>query len=323
MIEPRRNRAAAFGLEIDVKQLGSHLAGRGRQRGDERTALPGDDVAEFQTAGAHLRQILLQPFGKRRVEIGDAAGSIDRKESGRRVIEIVDGVLQFLEDVFLPLELAGDVVDRPHRELGLALALTERPHAHAQPAPGFAADRIDAHLLLQAAAFARRLEQPEHCLRDAGIADEHPLDRPHVVGAGGLDQPHIGGIGVHDAPGGIGDQDRVGPAVDQALDQRTGRIAAGDRQHAGREREQDEHAEHRQDGQQEKDIGLGAGVADHHQRHAGADQHHGDQDDKADAAAALPGAGAVNRRPPDIATCLLLRHDRCGLSDSARLFLRL
>ena len=125
---------------------------------------------------------------------------------------------------------------------------------------------VDAHLLLQAAAFARRLEQPEDRLRDAGIADEHPLDRPHVVGVGGLDQPQIGGIGVDDAPGGIGDQDRVGPAVDQALDQRAGRIAARDAQHAGREREQEEHADHRQDGQQEEDVGLGAGAADQHQR---------------------------------------------------------
>ncbi len=188
---------------------------------------PGDDVAELQAAGADLGQILLQPFGQRRIEIGDVAGGIDREEAGRRVVEIVDGVLQFLEDVFLPLELAGDVGDRPHRELGFALALAERPHAHAQPAPGLAAHRIDAHLLLQAAAFARRLEQAEHRFRDAGIADEHPLDRPHVVGAGGLDQPQIGGVGVDDAPGGVGHQDRVARAVDQALDQRTGRVAAG------------------------------------------------------------------------------------------------
>ena len=117
------------------------------------------------------------------------------------MVEIVDGVLQFLEDVFLPLELAGDVRDRPDRELRLALAVAERPHPHAQPASGFAAHAVDAHFLLQPAALARRLEQTEHRLRHAGIADEHPLDRPHVVGAGGLDQLEIGGIGVDDAAG--------------------------------------------------------------------------------------------------------------------------
>ena len=183
VVEPRRNGAAALGLEIDVEQLGLHLAGRRRQRGEQRAALAGDDVAKLQSAGADLGEVLLEPLGQRRVEIGDVAVGIDREEAGRRVVEIVDGVLQFLEDVFLPLELAGDVGDRPHRELRLALAFAERPHPHAQPAPGLAAHAVDAHLLLQAAALARRLEQAEDRLRDAGIADEHALDRPHVVGA--------------------------------------------------------------------------------------------------------------------------------------------
>ncbi len=42
--------------------------------------------------------------------------------------------------------------------------------------------RADPHLLLAAAAFARRLEQAIDRFRDAGIADEDALDRAHVAG---------------------------------------------------------------------------------------------------------------------------------------------
>ena len=292
--------------------------GAAGERGEQRRALARHDVGELQPAGADLRQVLVEPLGQRRVEIGDAALAIDREEPGRRMVEIVDGVLQFLEDVLLPLELARHVGDRPDREPRLALAFAERPHPHAQPAPGLALVAADAHLLLQPAAFARRLEQAEDRLRHAGIADEHALDRPHVVGVGGLDQIEIGGIGIDHAAGGIGDQDGVARAVDQALDQRARGVPAGGAQDAGREREQQEHADHRQHGQQREDVGLRLGAADQHQADAGADQHDRDQQHEPDAAAVLAGAGAVDRRPPDVSRQLLLRHDRANLSDSAR-----
>ena len=78
-------------------------------------------------------EIVIEPVRQRGVEIDDIAVAFDREEAGRRVVEIVDGVLQFLEDVLLPLELARDVGERPHREALLALAVAERAHAHAQP----------------------------------------------------------------------------------------------------------------------------------------------------------------------------------------------
>ncbi len=76
------------------------------------------------------------------------------------MVEIVDRVLQLLKDILVPLELAGHVGQRPHRHAGVALALAERAHADAQPAPCLAFMGADPHLLLAAAAFARRLEQP-------------------------------------------------------------------------------------------------------------------------------------------------------------------
>ena len=49
------------------------------------------------------------------------------------MIEIVDGVLEFLEDVLLPLALMGHVGDGPERRLPTA-GPRHGPHAHAVPA---------------------------------------------------------------------------------------------------------------------------------------------------------------------------------------------
>ena len=83
--------------------------GAAAQRGQQRRAVAGDDVGELEAAGADLGEILIEPIGERGVEIDDVALGIDGEEAGRRVIEIVDGVLQLLKDVLLPLALAGHV----------------------------------------------------------------------------------------------------------------------------------------------------------------------------------------------------------------------
>ncbi len=132
--QPHRQLAAAAGLQIEIDDFGFQLARRGSQRGQERGAVAGDEVGELQPAGADLRQILVEPVGERGVEIDHVAAAIDREEAGRRVIEIVDRVLQFLKDVLLALALAGDIGQRPDRELPLAAALAQRPHPQPQPA---------------------------------------------------------------------------------------------------------------------------------------------------------------------------------------------
>src|SRR3954463_7087809 len=101
---------------------------------------------------------MIEPIGERRVDIGNLAGGIDREEAARRVIEIFDGVLEFLEHVFLALAIAGDVGDRPHRILRFALAGAERAHAHAQPTALAAILAGDAYLFLLPLAFASGLE---------------------------------------------------------------------------------------------------------------------------------------------------------------------
>ena len=59
--QPHRHRAAAAGLEVEVEDLGLHLAGSGGERGKQRRAVAGDDVGELQPAGADLRQVVVEP----------------------------------------------------------------------------------------------------------------------------------------------------------------------------------------------------------------------------------------------------------------------
>ena len=200
----------------------------GAARSVVNSAAPSPETrsASFEPARADLRQILIEPIGERGVEIDDVALVIDREESGRRVIEIIDGVLQFLKDVFLPLALARDVGQRPDRQPPVAPAAAERPDAKPQPARRPALGAGNPHLFLQALAFARRLQQPVDRLGRVGIADEGALDRPQIVGVRGIGQIEIGGIGIDHPAVAVGDDDAVEGAVDHRLDQRIGRLAA-------------------------------------------------------------------------------------------------
>ena len=120
--QPHRQSAAAAGFQIEIEHLGLDLARRGAQRRQQRGAVAGDEVGELEAAGADLRQILIEPVGERGVEVDHVALAVDGEEAGRSVIEIIDGVLQFLKDVFLPLALARHVAERPHGEMAAALA---------------------------------------------------------------------------------------------------------------------------------------------------------------------------------------------------------
>ena len=125
---------------------------------------------------------------------------IGRKEARGRMIEIVDCVLQLLEDILMTLELARHIGERPDGHAGSSrLPLAERPHADAQPTPCLALVRADAHLLLAAAAFARRFQQAIDRFRHAGIADEYALDRPHVRRTRAPTKLTVGRIGINNS----------------------------------------------------------------------------------------------------------------------------
>ena len=291
--------------------FGLHVAGRAGKRGQQRGALACHDVAELQPAGADLRQIVAEPFRQGGVEVGQVAVAVDREEAGRGVVEVIDCVLELLKDVFLPLKLARHVGQRPHRQRRVPLAVPERPHPHAQPAAGLALVAADPHFLLQPPAFARRPQQAIDRLRDARIADEHPLDRPHLAGRRRADQVEIGRIGVDHAAARIGNENRLLGAINHRLDERVGDVLGAHAQDAGREREQQEHADHGQQRQEGQDIGLGiAGAADENQGGRRPDQQDRDRQHEADAAAVLARPGTVERHAGDFAGHILLRHDR-------------
>jgi hypothetical protein len=178
--QPGRNSASGAGLEVDIEDLGLHVARNGSKRGEERRALAREDVVELETAGADLREIMVEPIGERGVEIDDVAVGLGRKEARRRVVEIVDRVLQLLKHILVALKLARHVGQGPDGHAGFALAFAERTHADAQPPCGLAGMRADAHFFLTAAALARGLQQAIHRFRNAGVADEDALDRTYV-----------------------------------------------------------------------------------------------------------------------------------------------
>jgi hypothetical protein len=249
MEQAHRHGHAAAGPEIEIEHLSFDFAGRGIERGEERRAFAGDNIGQLERAHADLRQVMIEPGRQRGIEIDDVARAIDREEAGRRVIEIVDGVLQFLEHVFLALALARHVSDRPHRHPRVAFRRPERTHAHAQPARRSSLGVGDAHLFLQPAALARGLEQAIDRLGQIGVADKHLLDRPHVMAVGGADQVEIGGIGVEHPAAVVGDQDAVKGVVDHRLEQRIAVLFSRKPHDAGSHGEQRKHthgAQHRQ-----------------------------------------------------------------------------
>ena len=76
--QPRR--APAAGLEVDVEDLGLHLARHRRQRGQQRRALAGHDVVELEPAGADLGEIVVEPVGERGIEVADMAVGLGREK---------------------------------------------------------------------------------------------------------------------------------------------------------------------------------------------------------------------------------------------------
>ena len=284
--QPRRHGAAIAHAQIDVEHLGLDLARRCDQRRQQRCAVARHDVAELEAARADLGEVMAEPIGQRGVDIDQIARRIDREEPGRRVVEIFDGVLQFLEHVFLALAIARDVGKRPDREFRIVLGGAERPHPHPQPAPGGAIGTGDPHLLGMALGLARGLEQPEHRLRHVGIADEHPLNRPHILRAGGAGQAQIGLVGIDDMAAGIGDRETIESVFGHRPHDRIVGDPVGEAHDPGRECEQHEQPDHRQERQRADDIGLGMSAAERHERQRRRHDRAGDQQHQGNAAAA-------------------------------------
>ncbi len=306
VIEPHRHGAAATRLEIEIVHNGLHvarIAGHGRE---QRRAVARHDVGDLQAPGADLREVVVEPARERCVEIADVALRIDREEAGRRVIEIVDRVLQFLKDVLLPVAVARDVAHRPRGPARILAGRLQRPHAEAQPARGGAIGAGHARLFLQRPALARRLREAIDRLRHRRIADERPFDRPHVIGIDRIDQRQVRRVGVDHAALRVGDENAVGRTRRNRVDEGVPRVAAGEPDDARGAREQAEHADHRKRGQKCKDIGLRVGAADEQEGDHRPDQQQRHRENEPDAAATL--AAAIDRGSSLLACVLYCRH---------------
>ena len=97
--DARPAEAAAAALEVDVELLASSLRPAGRRRWLISAApSPATMSASLSPPDAELGEIIVEPAGERRVHIGDRAVGLGGKKAGRRVVEIVDRVLQILEE---------------------------------------------------------------------------------------------------------------------------------------------------------------------------------------------------------------------------------
>src|SRR5436190_19117120 len=240
--KPHRQRASAAGLEIDVESLSLHVSGAHRQACEQGRPLPDHEVMQLEAAGSHLREIVIQPAGQGCIEIDDVARAVRGKEARRRVIEIVDCVLQLLEYVLMTFELARHIRQRPNRHAGIALSAAEGANPDAQPTPFLPLVRPHAHLLLAAPALTSRFQQPVDRFRYTGIADEHPLDRPRVLGARRSYQANVSAIRINNSAVGIRYHDAVARPVDHGLEERACALSPWCAQDARCERKQEKYA---------------------------------------------------------------------------------
>ena len=86
-----------------------------------------------RVAGREARKIDAQPFGERRVDVGDAALLVGGEEAGRRVVEMVDRLLQIEEEALLLGALARNVGELPGQQRLPLARHVER--ARPQPVP--------------------------------------------------------------------------------------------------------------------------------------------------------------------------------------------
>src|SRR5690606_20712546 len=76
----------------------------------------GHNIVERQRSRRELGQVDAEPFGEGRIEIDNPARRISRKEASRRMIEMIDRLLQFLKEALLLGTLVGNIGNLPRDE---------------------------------------------------------------------------------------------------------------------------------------------------------------------------------------------------------------
>ena len=205
-------------LEVNIELFGLHGAGPARHRRHEGRPVACDNVRQFLPARADLGQIIIQPPCERGVHIGEGAVPIDGEEARRRVIEKVDGVLEFLKDIFVALALARHVRDHPE---GLALCADSLQRAHPHPVPAHNAvarqGRGHAQILRPMLAFAGGLGEAVDGFGDLRRAGKKPLDSADIGGVAGARHGHIGVIRIDDLRVPLGHQQPLARRISDLL----------------------------------------------------------------------------------------------------------
>ena len=134
MHEAHGQRLAGHRRKIEVDDRIARRARIGLDRADKRHAVAGDDLAQRRGARREAREIDAEPFGERGVDVGDAALLVGGEETGRRMIEMVDRLLQVEEEALLLGALPRNVGKLPGKQRLPLAGHAEGARAHPVPA---------------------------------------------------------------------------------------------------------------------------------------------------------------------------------------------
>ena len=217
-------------------------------------------------AGREARKIDAQPFGKRRVDIGDAPLLVGGKEPGRRMVEVIDRLLQVEEEAFLFGTLARDVGDLPCRQR-LPLA-RHAEGSRSEPIPasarlGAKPDRLrQPELAIARLPVAQAGGQPIDDRRRFRHVRQQALHRLDVGCIGGARHVGIGAVCIDHPPLQVGDDEALPHRIDERLGQFVIGRARGKLHEADRRREQVADADHGEHAQHAEQEGVAESLAE-------------------------------------------------------------
>ncbi|HMN51592.1 MAG TPA: hypothetical protein PKB01_05985, partial [Xanthobacteraceae bacterium] len=120
--------------QVDVEHFNARRARRRHDVLQQRRASALHQRSKRHPFAADFRDVVAEPVRERRVQVTDASLLVGGEESGGRVVEEVDCLLQRLERRFLPLAIARDVGHGPRRDAREAALGAERTSTQAKPA---------------------------------------------------------------------------------------------------------------------------------------------------------------------------------------------
>ena len=207
------------------------------------------------------------------------------------MVEIVDGVLEFLEHRFLLRPLAGDVGDGPGRDGARPPgADTGRARIWYQRAPPVRSPESGPGIRTSSSVgppFAHGLRDPVDRLGGLGIAREQPLDRPHLAAAAGSGEREIGRVGVDDPAAPVGDHHAFAERIEIAAGDIEAGLAHADAEQSERQQKQHRHADDGEHGKEAEHQRLHLLAVDQDEADRDADQPEGDDDQAAHTADAV------------------------------------